>query len=61
MCGHHRGHGFGQHRFARRGFPDREQLVDRLRSYQEHLDREQQKIKELLERLADPQEQTQQV
>jgi len=58
MCGHHhRGHRFGR----RGGFPDREQLVDRLRSYQEHLDREQQKIKELLERLADPQEQPQEV
>lgn len=59
MCGHHRG--FGHHRFGRRGFPDREQLVDRLRSYQEHLEHEQQKVKELLERLADAQEQPQQV
>ena len=55
MCGHH------GHRRGGRGFPDREQLVERLRGYQEHLDREQQKVKELLERLADPQEQPQQV
>jgi uncharacterized protein YllA (UPF0747 family) len=55
MCGSH-----GRFR-GRRGFPDREQLVERLRHYQEHLDREQQKVKELLERLADPAEQPQQV
>jgi len=54
MCGSHRFRG-------RRGFPDREQLVDRLQRYQQHLDREQQKVKELLERLADPKEQPQQV
>ena len=57
MCGH-QGHGF---RRRGRGFPDREQLVERLRHYQEHLDREQQKVKELLERLADAPEQPQQV
>jgi hypothetical protein len=55
MCGHH-GHGRRE-----RGFPDREQLVERLRHYEEHLSREQQKVKELLERLADPQEQPQEV
>jgi hypothetical protein len=47
MCGSH-GHWRG-----RRGFPDREQLVERLQRYQEHLDGEQKKVKELLERLAD--------
>ena len=57
MCGHH-GHGF---RRRGRGFPDREQLVERLRHYQEHLEHEQQKVKELLERLADAPEQPQQV
>jgi hypothetical protein len=55
MCGSH------GHRRGRRGFPDREQLVERLRRYQEHLEHEQQKVKELLERLADSPEQTQQV
>ena len=55
MCGEH------GHRRRHRGFPDREQLVDRLQRYQQHLDHEQQKVKELLERLADPQEQPQQV
>ena len=55
MCGQH---GF---RHRGRGFPDREQLVERLRHYQEHLDREQQKVKKLLERLADAPEQPQQV
>ena len=47
MCGSH------GHRWGRRGFPDREQLVERLQRYQEHLDGEQKKVKELLERLAD--------
>ena len=46
MCGSH-GHRRG------RGFPDREQLVERLQRYQEHLDGEQKKVKELLERLVD--------
>jgi hypothetical protein len=47
MCGSH-----GRRR-GRRGFPDREQLVERLQRYQEHLDGEQKKVKELLERLVD--------
>jgi hypothetical protein len=47
MCGSH------GYRRGRRGFPDREQLVERLQGYKEHLDREQQKVKELLERLVD--------
>ena len=47
MCGSH------GHRRGRRGFPDREQLVERLQRYQEHLDGEQKKVKELLERLVD--------
>jgi hypothetical protein len=46
MCGSH------GHR-GRRGFPDREQLVERLQRYQEYLDAEQKKVKELLERLVD--------
>jgi hypothetical protein len=55
MCGSH------GHRRGRRGFPDREQLVDRLQRYQEHLEHEQQKVKELLDRLADAPQQTAQV
>jgi hypothetical protein len=47
MCGSH------GHRRGWRGFPDREQLVERLQRYQEHLDGEQKKVKELLERLVD--------
>jgi hypothetical protein len=46
MCGSHGYRG-------RRGFPDREQLVERLQRYQEHLNDEQKKVKELLERLVD--------
>jgi len=48
MCGghHHRGRrGFG--------FPNREQLVERLQGYQEHLQRELKNVEELLERLGD--------
>ena len=52
MCGSH-----GHHRGRRFGFPDREQLVDRLQRYQQHLEGEQKKIAELLERLADKPEQ----
>lgn len=43
MCGR-RGH---------RGYPNREQWVERLQAYQEHLEHEQKKVAELLERLAD--------
>ena len=46
---HHRGRGFG--------FPSREQLVERLQRYQQHLEGEQKKVSELLERLADKPEQ----
>jgi hypothetical protein len=52
MRGHHH-----HHRFGRRGFPNREQLVERLRGYQEHLQGELRNIEELLERLADAPEQ----
>jgi len=52
MCGGH------HHRHGRRGgFPSREQLVERLQGYREHLQQETAKVEELLERLADrPQE-----
>ena len=48
MCGGHRFRG-------RRGFPNREQWVDRLQSYREHLEDELKNVQELIERLAEPQ------
>ena len=51
MCGSH------GHRHGRRGFPSREQLYERLQRYQEHLESEQKKVQELLERLGDKPEQ----
>jgi hypothetical protein len=53
MCGggHHHGHrGFGR---RGRGFPNREQLVERLQRYQQHLEGELKNVQELLERLGD--------
>ena len=47
MCGSH-----GHHR-GRRGFPDREALVERLQRYEQHLEGEQKKVQELLARLVD--------
>ena len=49
MCGghHHRG------RRGFRGHPNREQWVDRLQAYREHLEGELQKVQELIERLGD--------
>lgn len=52
MCGSH-----GHHRRGRHGFPSREQLYERLQGYQQHLEREQKKVQELLERLGDKPEQ----
>lgn len=46
MCGGHH-----HHRRGRRGFPSREQLVERLQGYQEHLQQELKNVEELLERL----------
>jgi len=47
MCrGHH-------HRGGRRGFPNREQWVDRLQSYREHLEGELKNVQELIEKLGD--------
>lgn len=45
-----RGHGF---RFGRHGFPSREQLVERLTGYREHLERELENVEDLLGRLGD--------
>ena len=49
MCGghHHRG------RRGFRGYPNREEWVDRLQAYREHLEGELQKVQELIERLGD--------
>jgi hypothetical protein len=63
MCeSHHsegRGHrpGRGFRGFGRRGFPNREQLVERLQGYQQHLEDELTNVQELLERLGDAPEQ----
>ncbi len=51
MCeGHHH-----HRRFGRRGhgFPNREQLVERLTGYREHLESELRNVQDLLERLGD--------
>jgi hypothetical protein len=55
MCGSH-----GRHR-GRHGFPSREQLYERLQRYQQHLESEQQKVQELLERLGDAPKETAEV
>jgi hypothetical protein len=47
MCGGHR-RGF-------RGYPSREQWVDRLQDYREHLEGELKNVQELIERLGEPQ------
>jgi hypothetical protein len=52
MCGRH------HHRLGRRGFPSREQLVERLEGYREHLQDELKNVEELLQRLADEPQQT---
>jgi hypothetical protein len=56
MCGHgHRGYGHGGRHgfrgFGRGGFPNREQWLDRLQAYQEHLEEELRNVQELIERL----------
>ena len=51
MCGgHHHHHG----RRGFRGYPNREEWVDRLQAYREHLEGELQKVQELIERLGEP-------
>lgn len=55
MCeGHQHAHR-RRHRFGRRGFgfPNREQLVERLTGYRAHLERELANVQELLDRLGD--------
>lgn len=51
MCGEHHHRGFGR---RGRGFPNREQLVERLTGYRQHLESELANVQELLERLGDP-------
>ena len=52
MCGHgHGGRGYGFRGFGRGGFPNREQCLDRLQAYQEHLEEELRNVQELIERL----------
>ena len=59
MCReHHEGRGHGFRGFGRRGAPNREQLVERLQGYQQHLEGELRNVQELLERLGDAPEAT---
>jgi len=49
MCGgHHHRHGRGF-----RGYPNREQWVERLQAYREHLEGELKNVQELIERLGE--------
>ena len=48
MCGGHRRHGH------RGGYPSREQWVERLQGYREHLEAELKNVQELIEQLGDP-------
>ena len=48
MCGGH------HHRRGRRGYPNREQWVERLQSHREHLEGELKNVQELIERLGSP-------
>jgi hypothetical protein len=45
----------GHHHRGRRGYPNREEWAERLRSYREHLEQELKNVEELIERLGDPQ------
>jgi hypothetical protein len=47
-------HGGHHHRRGRRGYPNREQWVERLQSYREHLEGELKNVQELIERLGTP-------
>jgi hypothetical protein len=48
MCGGHHHHGR-----RGRGYPNREQWVERLENYREHLEGELKNVQELIERLGD--------
>jgi hypothetical protein len=54
MCGHghgHHGRGHGFRGFGRGGFPAREQWLERLQAYQQHLEDELKNVQDLIERL----------
>jgi hypothetical protein len=51
MCGGHHHH----RRRAFRGYPNREQWVDRLQAYRGHLEEELKNVQELIERLGEQQ------
>ena len=56
MChGHdeHAEHGRPHGRRGRRGFPNRQKLVERLQGYQQHLEAELANTRDLLDRLGD--------
>jgi hypothetical protein len=60
MCGEHGHHrsGFGFRGYGRRGFPSREQWLERLQAYREQLDQNLKNVDELIQRLSSPGEQT---
>jgi ribosomal protein L19E len=64
MCGHHEhGHGHGHHHGhhfgrGRRGFPSREQWVERLESLRERLERDLRNVDDLLQRLREERPET---
>jgi hypothetical protein len=43
----------GHHHRGRHGYPNREEWVERLQSYREHLEGELKNVQELIERLGD--------
>jgi ribosomal protein L19E len=49
----HGGHHHHGRRRGFRGYPNREQWIDRLEAYREHLEGELKNVQELLERLGD--------
>jgi hypothetical protein len=56
MCGghhEHRGHGRGFRGFGRRGFPSRDVWVERLQSYEQHLEQELKNVRDVIERLGE--------
>jgi hypothetical protein len=56
MCGthhEHRGHGRSFRGFGRRGFPSRDVWVERLQSYEQHLEQELKNVRDVIERLGE--------
>jgi uncharacterized protein YllA (UPF0747 family) len=57
---HHHRHGYGRGRLHfRRPFPNRQELLERLESYQRDLEQELADIADLIAHLRDPEPQTQ--